>query len=215
MRNWLSFLILAASLCFVPAAKADDTQIPEGFQSLFNGKDLTGWQVNKGGNIKVAIRVELFQELRCCPDLARLTYDKFADLCVLYAIGQRCRVKGGLARAILLNVAGYLLWVIFGVGLGTLMRNQIGSVITGMVIYLIGYAGGILVFTLIRQFLIHREGVLTAAVVMPSIASQIMISPDKLYPESAAWWVGALVMIGWAMLSGGVGVLIMRRRDIS
>jgi hypothetical protein len=53
MRNRLCFLILAASLCFVPAAWGDDAQIPEGFQSLFNGKDLTGWQVNKGGNIKV------------------------------------------------------------------------------------------------------------------------------------------------------------------
>ena len=52
MRNQL-LLILAAALCFLPATKADDTQIPEGFQSLFNGKDLTGWQVNKGGNMKV------------------------------------------------------------------------------------------------------------------------------------------------------------------
>ena len=50
---------------------------------------------------------------------------------------------------------------------------------------------------------------------MPSIASQIMISPDQLYPQSAVWWVGALVMIGWAILAGAIGVLIMRRRDIS
>jgi ABC-2 type transport system permease protein len=118
-------------------------------------------------------------------------------------------------RAILLNGVGYLLWAIFGVGLGTLIRNQIGSVIVGMVIYLIGYAGGIAVFGLIRAFLIHRDGVLTAAVIMPSIASQIMISPDKLYEQSAAWWVGAIVMIGWAVLSGGIGILLMRRRDIS
>jgi len=53
MRNWLSFLILTALAFFLPAAKADDTQIPEGFQSLFNGKDLTGWQVNDKGNINV------------------------------------------------------------------------------------------------------------------------------------------------------------------
>jgi primase-polymerase (primpol)-like protein len=61
------------------------------------------WSRLKDGRIQVALRVELFQELRCCPDLAKLTYDKFADLCVLYAVGERCRVKGGLARAILLN----------------------------------------------------------------------------------------------------------------
>src|SRR5947209_20633795 len=53
MRNWLSFLILTALAFFLPAANADDTPIPEGFQSLFNGKDLTGWQVNDKGNINV------------------------------------------------------------------------------------------------------------------------------------------------------------------
>ena len=53
MRNWLYFLAMAAIFCFMPAAMAADTEVPEGFESLFNGKDLTGWQVNQGGNIKV------------------------------------------------------------------------------------------------------------------------------------------------------------------
>lgn len=118
-------------------------------------------------------------------------------------------------RAILFNALGYLLWAVFGIGLGTLIRNQIGSVVTSMVVYLVGYAGTIVVFQLIRTYLIHRDGVLTAAVSMPPIASQIMISPEKLYPQSAAWWVGALVMVGWSVVAGGVGILLTRRRDIS
>ncbi len=118
-------------------------------------------------------------------------------------------------RAILFNAAGYLLWAVFGFGLGTLIRSQIGSVVTGMAVYLVGFAGGIGVFTLIRTYLIHGDWVLTSAVALPPIASQIMISPDKLYPQSAAWWVGALVMIGWSVLAGAVGVLLTRRRDIS
>jgi hypothetical protein len=61
------------------------------------------WSRVKDGKIQVALRVELFQELRCCPDLMKLTYDKFAGLCVLYAVGGRCRVRGGLARAVLLG----------------------------------------------------------------------------------------------------------------
>ena len=118
-------------------------------------------------------------------------------------------------RALLLNAAAYLLWAVFGLGLGTLIRNQIGSVVTGMAIYLVGYLGGIGVFILIRTYLIHGDWVLTSAVSLPPIASQIMISPDKLYPQSAQWWVGALVMIGWSLLAGTVGVLLTRRRDIS
>jgi hypothetical protein len=50
---------------------------------------------------------------------------------------------------------------------------------------------------------------------LPSIASQIMVSPDKLFPESPAWWVGALVMVGWSVLFGLIGVYLTRRRDIS
>jgi ABC-type transport system involved in multi-copper enzyme maturation permease subunit len=118
-------------------------------------------------------------------------------------------------RAVLFNAAGYLLWAIFGFGLGTLIRNQIGSVVTAMAVYLVGYAGGIAVFILIRNYLIHGDWVLTSAVSLPPVASQIMISPDKLYPESAAWWVAALVMIGWSALAGTIGVLLTRRRDIS
>lgn len=118
-------------------------------------------------------------------------------------------------RAIIFNAAAYLLWAVFGFGLGTLIRNQIGTVVTGMAIYLIGYVGGIGFFVLIRTYLIHGDWVLTSAVMMPSIASQVMISPDKLYPQSAAWWVGALVMIGWSLLAGTIGVWLTRRRDIS
>jgi ABC-2 type transport system permease protein len=118
-------------------------------------------------------------------------------------------------RAMLFNAAAYLLWAVFGFGLGTLIRSQIGSVVTGMAVYLIGYIGGIGVFVLIRTYLIHGDWVLTAAVSMPSIASQIMISPDKLYPESAQWWVGALVMIGWSVLAGAIGLMLTRRRDVS
>jgi hypothetical protein len=53
MRTLLKVFVLVSSLGILPAALADDTQIPEGFQSLFNGMDLTGWQVNDKGDMKV------------------------------------------------------------------------------------------------------------------------------------------------------------------
>jgi ABC-2 type transport system permease protein len=118
-------------------------------------------------------------------------------------------------RAMIFNLVAYLLWAVFGFGLGTLIRSQIGSTVTAMIVYLIGYAGGIAAFILIRTYLIHGDWVLTSAVILPPIASQIMISPEKLYTQSAAWWVGALVMIGWGVLAGLVGILLTRRRDVS
>ena len=116
----------------------------------------------------------------------------------------------------LFNAAAYLLWAVFGFGLGTLIRSQIGSVVTGMVVYLVGYIGGIGVFVLIRDVPHPRRlGAHGRGRRCRSIASQIMISPDKLYPQSAQWWVGALVMIGWSVLAGAIGLLLTRRRDIA
>jgi hypothetical protein len=43
-------LALFLVLCWLPVAQAGDNDVPEGFQPLFNGKDLTGWQV-LGGKI--------------------------------------------------------------------------------------------------------------------------------------------------------------------
>ena len=51
----LSLVLLP--LVFVVAgpcpAWTDEKSVPEGFTPLFNGKDLTGWRVNEGGNLKV------------------------------------------------------------------------------------------------------------------------------------------------------------------
>jgi hypothetical protein len=43
---------LALLLCAAAAGPAASQEAPEGFVALFNGKDLTGWRVNEGGNLK-------------------------------------------------------------------------------------------------------------------------------------------------------------------
>ena len=41
-------------------------------------------------------------------------------------------------RAILFNLLAYVLWAILGVGIGVLIRSQLGATITGAVLYLVG-----------------------------------------------------------------------------
>jgi Domain of Unknown Function (DUF1080) len=43
---------LCLMLLFVAAVRADDVKPPEGFQALFNGKDLSGWKVQEGGKME-------------------------------------------------------------------------------------------------------------------------------------------------------------------
>src|SRR5262249_35072742 len=53
MRRCLFLLPVLAALVGLCSARSADKDAPEGFDALFNGKDLTGWKVNKGGNMKV------------------------------------------------------------------------------------------------------------------------------------------------------------------
>src|SRR5947209_17914656 len=53
IRRWLVLFLLAAALCYLPSGQSADQEPPKGFEPLFNGKDLTGWKVNKGGKMDV------------------------------------------------------------------------------------------------------------------------------------------------------------------
>ena len=117
-------------------------------------------------------------------------------------------------KSVGLNLLAFVMWAIFGLGLGTLIRSQIGSVVTGMAAYLIGYVAVAIIFQLIYHFYQHSI-VLASAVIAPAVAAQVMTSPTRIYDHAAPQWVGLLVMIGYAVVMGGIGIALTRRRDIS
>lgn len=115
-------------------------------------------------------------------------------------------------RAIGLNALAYALWAILGVGVGVLIRSQLAATLTLAGTYLIGTSGLGLVFTLLADKVAHWINNLQ--VLIPTVASQLMISGTDL-PGNPPRWVGAVVLIGYALVSGLLGTAIMRRRDIS
>jgi len=119
-----------------------------------------------------------------------------------------------VVRSVLLNLLAFVVWAIFGLGIGTLLRSQIGSVITGMALYLVGFAAVLIVFNLIYAAYPHAW-VHTAQVIAPAVASSVMITPGRLYPDAPPQWVGAAVLTGYAVVTGGIGIWLTRRRDIS
>jgi ABC-2 type transport system permease protein len=123
--------------------------------------------------------------------------------------------RGDVTRALLLNLLAYALWAIFGVGIGVLLRSQIGAVVTGSVLYLLSFPLAFTVFGLVHEFLIKKDWVLTTMVIVPSLASTVMVSPDKPWDQAPHQWVGAVVLIGYGAVAGTVGTLITRTRDIS
>jgi ABC-type transport system involved in multi-copper enzyme maturation permease subunit len=119
-----------------------------------------------------------------------------------------------VVRSVLLNLLAFAVWAIFGLGLGTLIRSQIGSVVAGICLYLLGFAAVLIIFNLIYRAYPHAW-IHTAEVIAPAVASSVMITPGRLYPDAPPQWVGAAVLIGYAVVTGFIGILITRKRDIS
>jgi biotin transporter BioY len=122
-------------------------------------------------------------------------------------------------RSVLMSLLAFVIWAVLGVGLGVLIRSQLGATLTGAFAYLLSFVLAFAFFGLIRQFVIKEDWVWNWMVSVPGVASQVMISAEPLQfgPNESGpqWWVGALVLIGYGILAGVVGTLITRKRDIS
>jgi hypothetical protein len=118
-------------------------------------------------------------------------------------------------HAILVNLMVFALWGVFGIGIGVLIRSQLGATISATLVYVIGGGLTSTIFLLIRYLLIKHDWVLTAQVVVPSHAAAVAVAATKAYPQAAPWWVGVLVLLGYGIVTGVIGTSIMRRRDIS
>ncbi|TQS42259.1 ABC transporter permease [Cryptosporangium phraense] len=114
--------------------------------------------------------------------------------------------------AVALNALAYFVWVIFGVGLGTLLRNQVAAVVVAIVLYL-GELGGQLVFSQLASAF-ERDWISDLQYYLPGGASRAMTS---LVPADGVphWWVAALVLLAYGILTTAYGTLVTAARDVS
>jgi ABC-2 type transport system permease protein len=118
-------------------------------------------------------------------------------------------------KSMLLNLAVFAIWSVLGIALGCVIRSQIGAVVTGTVAYLAGLSILSGVFFMVHEYLIKKDWVLTAQVILPATASQVMVTPGKAFPDAPDQWVGAVVLIAYGLVGGVIGTWLVRRRDIS
>ncbi|MEV7331300.1 ABC transporter permease [Micromonospora sp. NPDC093244] len=136
-----------------------------------------------------------------------------AGSAVLNAVGVDSQLGNDAAwRAIGLNLLAYLLWAVFGVGIGVLIRSQIGATVTGILLYLGGSIGAIFVIAILADR--WGDWINNLQLLVPSLASSLMVTGADI-PGNPPRWAGAAVLIGYAVVTGVVGSLLMRRRDIS
>jgi ABC-type transport system involved in multi-copper enzyme maturation permease subunit len=120
--------------------------------------------------------------------------------------------SGAVWRAIGLNALAFGLWAVLGVGLGVLIRNQLAATLVLSIVYTVGSTAAGVIFLLLSRYV--AEWFDKLQVLIPTSASQLMLSGTEL-PGNPPRWVGAVVLIGYAVVAGAVGTMLTKRRDIS
>ena len=142
-------------------------------------------------------------------------YGIVAVVCALLVGGLVVLVRGhslglgdlDLWRAVALAVLAVGLWTLVGIGIGTLIRNQIAAL-------LVAVAVAFLVEPLVSLGL-YAADLDDVGKFLPSTASTAMTSPPSVYGELLPWWAGALVLAGYAVAFAALGVWLSVRRDIT
>jgi ABC-type transport system involved in multi-copper enzyme maturation permease subunit len=113
----------------------------------------------------------------------------------------------GLLRAVVLGVVAVGLWGLIGMGIGTLIRNQVAAIMVGVFV----------TFLLEPLLSLGLDALELGKVAqwLPTNASAALTSPSETTIELLDWWAGGLVMAGYAVLFAALGVLLSVRRDVS
>ena len=113
----------------------------------------------------------------------------------------------GLWRAVLLGVLAVGLWTLLGLGVGTLIRNQVAAILVALAVaFIVEPLAGLA---------LSAADLDDIAKFLPSSASSAMTSPVSSFVDLLPWWAGGLVMVGYAVLFAAGGVLLTVRRDIT
>lgn len=108
------------------------------------------------------------------------------------------------------DLAGFVLFMLIGVGIGTLIHNQVIAIISGVGLLTIGPALIILLYAIAPYVVPYLpQTALMALERVPAHASGIG-SRASLLP----WWGGGMVLIGYAALLSVMGATTVLKSDI-
>jgi ABC-2 type transport system permease protein len=115
----------------------------------------------------------------------------------------------GVGRAIALAALACAIWTAFGLGLGTLIRNQIVALLVGIAFAVL--AGPLLALALQAA----KAG--AVAQYLPNQASAALVQPASggLEQTLLPWWGGALVLLAYGVAFAALGTVLTTRRDVT
>ena len=109
--------------------------------------------------------------------------------------------------SILLAVVAVGLWTVLGIGIGTLIRNQVAAILIGVFV----------IFLLQPLLTLGLSAAHLGSVArwLPTNASSALMAPGTAIVAYLSWWAGGLVLLGYALVLAALGIGLSVRRDIS
>jgi hypothetical protein len=104
-------------------------------------------------------------------------------------------------------VLAVALWAVLGLGVGTLIRNQVVAILVALLI-------AVIVEPLVSLGL-HALHLDSVSRYLPSNASSAMTRAVSGQADLLSWWAGGLVMLGYAAVFALVGLQASVRRDVT
>ena len=114
----------------------------------------------------------------------------------------------GLWVSMALAVVAVAIWTLIGIGIGTLIPNQIVAILVAIFLTF-------LVEPLLSLLFGAVEALESVARFLPSNASSALMEPADTFVDYLDWWAGGLVLVAYAGLLAGLGLLLSIRRDVS
>ena len=98
-------------------------------------------------------------------------------------------------------------WTLLGIGIGTLIRNQVAAILVAVFVTFL--------LEPIATFILAANDLDAVVKWLPTNASTALTSPGSSFLEFLPWWGGGLVLLGYAAVLAGLGILLSVRRDVS
>jgi ABC-2 type transport system permease protein len=116
----------------------------------------------------------------------------------------------GVARTLALSVLGLGLFGVLGVGLATLIRNQIAAIVVALALQFV-------IQPILSGLASLNDTTAMLAQFLPGSASSSLISgyTGGQNLHMLPWWGGGLVLVGYAILFAIIGWALTTRRDVS
>ena len=106
-----------------------------------------------------------------------------------------------------LGVVAVGLWTLLGIGIGTLIRNQVAAVLVAVFVTFLVEP--------LATFILASNDLDALVKWLPTNASTALTSPGSTLLTYLVWWAGGLVLLGYAAVLAGLGIMLSARRDIT